>query len=109
VRALAGYTGALLYNNGEHATTFVSDVSRSVLRTLAKTPDAPGGGGGAASDDALRRLTAEVRADGRDSRRTRTPPAAVASEASEPAIFPPFFATRCCVRITRLQMRASSA
>ncbi len=61
----AGYTGALLYNNGEHATTFLSDVSRSVLRTLAKAPDAPsggGGGGGAAADDALRRLTAEVRA-----------------------------------------------
>jgi hypothetical protein len=55
----AGWTGALLYNNGDAARELLSSVGRSALQTLAKSPAAaPSGSGGDAA--ALQALAAQV-------------------------------------------------
>ena len=64
VRTSSGYAGALLCNNAELASDFAGKVARSVLHSLAKS-DAAGKAYpelGSSSDDALRRLSGEVRA-----------------------------------------------
>lgn len=63
-RHLAGYTGALLCNNGELVTDFAGKVARTVLHSVSKAdlaakayPEL-----GSSADESLRRLSAEVRA-----------------------------------------------